>query len=300
MIIRKEYGDWNLTVDITHGSRIVNISYKDEPNFFWSPPQTHSIWKAGGHRTWLAPELGEHGFFGYKNGTPWTIPTSFDPGNYYVYGENQDEIISCNDFSLFNQANDLFVLTLKKQVSVSSWSDTSIVLSITSTIINKGQKVFPTPIGIWEILQLPSHSKASVNIYTKQVASLRNCKVQSDYPLPGYLQIYRNSVIYSSFNQTIAKGGMPPREATGSLEYNDIKEKHIIRYSTLESPNPLHSYPDKPTCDMSSQGDAVQLYMSGVAIDPPFCELELHSKGLLLESEQEYSFSTSLHCIRYK
>jgi len=227
----------------------------------WSPPEVTAPWNLGGERLWIGPEadwhwlrLGEPDFAFYK------VQPALDPDIWSV-GQLSDGFFSASvDIDVQSPHRDAHLkVRLTRSIQLLppeslAEADPSIAF-LTTTGVEILGGTHGQPVDLWSILQVPAGGEIVVPI--SPGAAPR------DYfkPAPQSELSSREGNFHVKLSgRSQFKIGFQPDQIRGPISYDRPVPDGILR---LQRSFPVHaalSYCDSPLSDLSSQGDAVQIY----------------------------------------
>jgi hypothetical protein len=265
-------------------------------NFLWTnpallwPQKTRELsqsdrWQnLGGDRTWLAPEI-EFFFPHYPKTDVYLPPRQMDPGSYELLTADNG-ISLTNQLSLQMYASHTIVnLTVDKRLTpavnplLAICGELSRRLeyagyTLSTTLSIQGQAP-PSPIGLWNLLQLPHSGEMIIPTYSRAVPVVYMGVIAS-----GDLKISDHSVRYRMDAEGDIKIGLHAVFCTGRAAYlyrsGDDLMSLVVRNFVVD---PSGVYVDVPATATQTTGCTVQACNVNSSLGA-FSELEYHTPGI--------------------
>jgi len=290
-------GGWALVV-AELGAKVLAAGVDRECLFWVSTSLKKGAWCVGGQRTWLAPELGDRGFFG-TGAEDWRVPPQLDPGSYRRIESSNGELAWRCDLAVDRLDGRSFALGIVRSFRVESVSvgasNPALEIRVGNRLINRMDRILEEEVGLWNIIQAPAQRTGTFLIPLKS----------SSPPQPGgkARRLYFGDLPTDWVSETpnllyvraqagkLFKIGVPPAAAAGMLGYlypSRVDDAHILTILRTDV-EPSARYVDKPPHQPVENGDALQCYNSPDQRKLNFCELEAHAPAAALGPGAEQS-----------
>lgn len=292
-------GGWALVV-AELGAKVLAAGVDRECLFWVSPLLGEGSWCVGGQRTWLAPELGNGGFFG-TSAEDWKVPPQLDPGSYRRIETANGELSFRCDLAIDRQDGRSFALGIVRSFRVESVSvgasNPALEIRVGNRLINRTDRTLEEEVGLWNIIQAPAQRTGTFLIPLESSSPPqpegKACRLYfGDLPTDWVSQTPNLLYIRARAGKWF-KIGIPPAAAAGTLGFlcpsrvdddTDVRHTLIVMRSAVE---PAARYIDKPPNQAGGNGDALQCYNSPERKKLNFCELEAHAPAAALAPGEE-------------
>lgn len=227
----------------------------------WTPAESSAPWNLGGERLWIGPEadwhwlrLGEPDFAFYK------VQPALDPDIWSV-GQLREGFFSASvEIDVRSPHRDAH-LKVRLTRSIESLPPESLaevgpsIAFLTTTGLEILGGTHGQPVDLWSILQVPAGGEVVVPV--SQGAAPR------DYfkPCPRSELTSRDGNFHVKLaGRSQFKLGFQPGRIRGPISYGRPVPGGILSLQRSFPVHPAATYCDSPMSDLSSQGDAVQIY----------------------------------------
>ena len=299
--LETDEGGWALAVPEL-GAKVLAAGVDRESLFWVNPLLEKGAWCVGGQRTWLAPELGNRGFFG-TNAEDWRVPPQLDPGSYRRIETANGELALRCDLAIDRMDGRAFALGIVRSFRVESVSvgasEPALQIRVGNRLINRMDRTLEEEVGLWNIIQAPARHTGTFLIPLKSSRPPQpDGKAWRLYfgDLPtDWVSETPNLLYIRARAGRWFKIGIPPAAASGTLGFlrpsrvddgPDLRHTLIVMRSAVE---PAAHYIDKPPHQAAGNGDALQCYNSPEKRKLNFCELEAHAPASALGPGVEQS-----------
>ena len=299
------------------GAKVIGAGV-DEENAFWTAPAIRpGSWNAGGQRTWIAPEMGDHSL--YFRGGDWSPPATMDPGTYHspvessesrtaeaglrrtVSGENADtQSYECRA-TLSSASGNIYTVSLGRTIGLRTLPPTGngahgVSIRVSQQIVNRDPVAAALGLGLWSIVQVPNRTDAVLimashgrydGLYSHYFGELPSSAVEA---------VGENLIVRVEQGRRF-KLGLPAgksgnyvcsvrRSLTPGMHVVVIKRFQVARGGL---------YVDKPVSgSRNANGDAIQVYNGPESGDHGFSEIECHSPSTPLPPGGSLSFEVDI------
>ena len=287
-------GGWALVAPEL-GAKVLAAGVDRESLFWVSTSLSKDSWCVGGQRTWLAPELGDRGFFG-TSAQDWTVPPELDPGRYRRIEAPTGELAARCDLTIKRLDGRTFTLGIVRSIGIEPISVKGCVsglrIRVGSRLINAMDRELEAEVGLWNIVQTPAEVTGTFLIPLRSSNLPEpNHRVYRLYfgDLPADWVVETPNLLYPKARAgRWFKIGIPPTIATGSLGYlrpSRVDDEPEVRHTLVvlrSAAEPAARYVDKPPFQQVGNGDVFQCYNSPDEKQLNFCELEAHAPAIVL------------------
>lgn len=280
---------------LPHGGRVLGLfSPASNENLFWTHPALKGVesarafyngsdWQnSGGDRTWLSPEI-DFFFPNYPSLDGYWQPRELDPGKYQVI-QNSEGVHLVNRLTCtLSRMKATVDLEISKSISAAAnplryERDADELANLayvgytqrTSLRIMEGHTQTPTPIGLWNLVQLPHDGELLVPTFCRNQPKVYFGQIsEDDLSVTDRLVRYRMRAVGEH------KIGMRAVATTGRVGYLRSSAADWTLVVRNFFVNPSGEYVDAPWTDAADLGYSVQ----ACNIDSPlgsFSELEYH------------------------
>lgn len=284
---------------LPYGGRILGVfsPNNDDDNFLWTNPALSSApaacayyssnqWhNSGGDRTWLAPEI-EFFFPGFPDVKNYLQPRSLDPGSYVVDRKPSGlELVNRLVLTAFRSGETLEV-EIRKSVAAAPNPlrleldfgarriEYAGYTQVTALQILKPGPQDATPVGLWNLTQLPHGGEMIVCTYFRTEPKTYFGELQ-----PGQIETTGRHVRYRMQCPGIQKIGIRAVATTGRCGYRYQRAgKHTVVIRNF-SVNPSGDYLDVPWLDHDTQAYSMQACSVNCEWGE-FSEMEYHAPGI--------------------
>lgn len=281
------------------GGRLFAIFLKDK-NLLWTNPDFRSRWNKGGHRTWIAPEGGQEGFFFSQSAQKWSVPASLDPASYAVnYIKENEKVYLVSHINIKNNNNQNFILEITRSYSDILHTDNAISFTFHHKVKNKNIQPFINKIGLWSILQVQPPGYMFIKCNDLLTSENWSDKYYEKIP-NGFLTEEKGYIIVRMKGGQRFKSGFSPSLSRGKLAYFFRKEEDFCLVTKECQLFQDLIYLDKPIKNYKGNGHPLQIYNHHEKARKAFAELECHSPAISLKPDGDYGFDIKITALSGK